>query len=259
MNNITKFAIDFGTHRIKAAYFDSESDTPQLIKLGVDCDAIPALFYVERNSERLYVGEEAERRIQEDPRGAIDLLKIWIPDNTYRQRDGSIREKKIRRNGRQLKPSDLLAYLFKEIQRKTEVKISKDIPLNQVTLTVTAAYSGKERKILEIAAEKTDFKKDAVSYLAEPEAAAIEWTRQIGDTNRSVRDLIVLDCGGGTLDIAYLHRSKTGNFQVRHDERGQLGPKGFRIGGCDIDEELLKTIKNKLPEHEVPTFIQTTI
>ena len=83
MSNITRFAIDFGTHRIKAAYFDSESDTPRLIKLGADCDAIPALFYVERNSERLYVGEEAERKIHVDPRGAVDLLKIWIPDNTY--------------------------------------------------------------------------------------------------------------------------------------------------------------------------------
>ena len=132
---------------------------------------------------------------------------------------------------------------------KIQVEISNDIPLNQVTLTVTAAYSRKERKILEIAAEKANFKKDAVHYLTEPEAAAIEWTRQIGGTKRSVRDLIVLDCGGGTLDIAYLHRSKAGIFQVIRDERGQLDPKGFRIGGCDIDEELLETIGNKLPAH----------
>ena len=248
MNNSATFAIDFGTDRIKAAYFDSESATPRLIKLRADCFAIPALFYVERDSEGLYVGETAERRIQEDPRGGIELLKISIPNNTHWDRDGSVKEKWIRRNGRQLKPSDLLAHLFKELRMRIEAEISSDAPLNRVTLTITAAYSRKESKILEIAAEKTGFKKDAVNYLAEPEAAATEWIRQIGDTEKSVKDLIVLDCGGGTLDIAYLYRSEAGIFKVFRDERGHLSPKGFPIGGCNIDEELLITLRNKLPE-----------
>src|SRR5438128_4423586 len=69
-------AIDFGTSRTKLAYWDPNTGKPELMRLGYHEErSIPSLFYLERGSERILWGYEAEELLADDPAGIIDVLK----------------------------------------------------------------------------------------------------------------------------------------------------------------------------------------
>lgn len=64
-------SIDFGTSRIKSAYFVPGAQQPELLRFGIDVDRsfAPALFYLPKDSDAIQWGDEAEAQIAVDPAG----------------------------------------------------------------------------------------------------------------------------------------------------------------------------------------------
>ena len=147
--------------------------------------------------------------------------------------------------------------LFTEIRTYVEsdrsiVSQEQGPPLS-VVLTTPGFYRLPERKGLKSAAEAAGFK-PPVELLPEPEAAARAWLALGAPENANeYNDVIVLDCGGGTLDWAYLHKGKDGKFH----ENLHLPPDAVdKIGGEDVDKALLtKLLKGRECEN-VPMLLK---
>ena len=198
MNNM--LAIDFGTSRTKAAYFDDRTTRkPQLMRLGRHGEPIPTVFYIEEDGT-IRIGEDAEARIEEkaDAVGVVELLKRKL-------------KKSIWTWNRTEEPEHLLTYLFGELREQ-----ARGIPVfdqrlpSRVRLTVTEKMKGSDQcEILERAARAAGF--EDVEFMLEPVAAARAWVAtkmEMGGKDVLGSDVIVVDCGGGTLDWTYLHRRK---------------------------------------------------
>jgi len=117
---------------------------------------------------------------------------------------------------------DFLAYVREYIEQ-TVVYAS----INSIILTVPAIFGPAQRKDLKDAAKDAGFTK--VELLDEPVAAAIGYCNRCPEQWDGQR-LLVVDWGGGTLDIALVERRAGGELRVQVD---------FVSGLCDIGGEIL--------------------
>ena len=239
MNDL--IAIDFGTSRTKVAYFDGlATNTPQLMEWKRSGgQSIPSIFYVEEDGKTIHIGEAAHDRINRSdskPEGFVEVLKREFKE-------------KIQCWRKPIETVNLLTQLFKEVRElSAEIPVFKQRHPNRVCLTVTNYLGEKEKRILTAAARNAGFRD--VDTVLEAEAAALAWHVDQGSAGT---DLIIVDCGGGTLDLAYLHREKE-VFRVNADVPSTtvLRENELRkpIGGYDVDEALLELVISKLPEKE---------
>ena len=95
-----------------------------------------------------------------------------------------------------------------------------------------------EEGLLREAADEAGFSE--VELVPEPVAAARAWLMETGESADAV---CVLDCGGGTIDWAYLRRDGN-DFRIV----AECPPGGDRhVGGYDVDLELLNQVAEALP------------
>jgi molecular chaperone DnaK (HSP70) len=179
-------AIDFGTTRTKVAYLDS-GGRPELLRFGQDYSPFtPSLFYLPKDGGPIVFGADAERMLEREPSGVVDIPK-------RRRRSHTVRAA----NGRTVAFSDLLLTLFASLREKTgrEIPEFHTAPPTAVTLTVPASFGPTDREAWASAARAAGF--EEVTLIDEPVAAAMAWLRSASSAASSV---IVLDSGGGTVD-----------------------------------------------------------
>lgn len=226
-------AIDFGTMRTKLAYVDPQRNTAELMRLGQDeRPFVPSIFFLDENGCHLF-GDDAAEHLDSDP-------SAFLPRPLKRD----LREENVRAGNRvKAKPKELLTLLFKGLRDRTsEIPCFRDAAPTGVFLTVPAQYGPPDEKILKWAAHEAGFHEDRIKLIIEPVAAAQAWLAEVGGSEDYV---VVLDCGGGTLDWACLQRSEGGRFDLIPD----LPPGGDnRVGGFDIDEELLKVVDDAITD-----------
>jgi hypothetical protein len=218
------------------AYIDSNTGKPELFRIGEDDKPyIPSLFYISNDGDIL-CGDDAMFLGKDDPSGLLDQpLKRSLRESII-----------IAGNGHKTTPKILLQTLFVKLCEKLRhhPDFSNDIE-NKIVLTIPAQYGPSDELLIRDAAVDAGFKDEHITFVYEPIAAAQAW---LNVTNRQSEFLIVLDCGGGTLDWACLKQPKPGIFELVHD----LPPGGDnRIGGYDIDEELYKHMLCNLPQDEM--------
>jgi len=154
-----------------------------------------------------------------------------------------LHERYVYANRRKVTPLTLLTALFKRLREQAgaEVTAFRGTPPGKAVLTVPALYGPMAEKLLREAAQAAGFAE--VELLPEPVAAARAWLLETGETEQEV---VVLDCGGGTLDLAYL-RCQQGEMRLVPEcpHSGDV-----HIGGHDVDLELLRLVREKAEEME---------
>jgi WD40 repeat protein/actin-like ATPase involved in cell morphogenesis len=232
-------AIDFGTSRTKVAYLPAANRAPELMRFTDDeaeRSYLPSLFYVPKEDSPPLFGFAAEAMLEEDPAGVIDSLKRRL------------REAKLRVNGREVSGQALLTALFRHIREQAIMQIAslRQADELEAVLTVPAMFGPAQRDLLRNAALEAGF--TAVGEpVDEPVAAARAW---LADGATATAHLLVMDCGGGTVDWAYLRRDDGGQFRVVPE----VPPGGIeRLGGHDVDEGLVELVERKLAEAGVET------
>lgn len=229
-----RIAIDFGTERTKVAYLPGPGRSPELLRFvheDSERSFVPSLFYLPKESDQILFGFDAEAMLEEDPIGVIDDLKRRL------------HEGRRRANGREATPQAMLVQLFAFLRQHAGLNIPAfdGTPPDEVVLTVPPGFGPAQRDVVKQAALEAGFG-SVVDMIDEPVAAARAWLADGGD---HVDHIVVLDCGGGTVDWAYLRRDETGAIRVA----ANCPPGGIdRLGGRDVDEGLVELVERKLAD-----------
>ncbi len=144
-----------------------------------------------------------------------------------------------------MSPTELLAALLLRIRERVgdEVPAFAGQAPDEVVLTLPAAGSGAGphvEKVLRDAAHEAGFAK--VTLISEPEAAALAYAREVGEQAPEL--LVVLDCGGGTVDWTCLQRQ--GGRLVPMTECPPGGDD--KVGGEYVDDELLAVVRERVDQ-----------
>ncbi|ACF14793.1 Molecular chaperone-like protein [Chloroherpeton thalassium ATCC 35110] len=224
--------IDFGTSRIKAAYWDEEKGEAVMLPLGKRGQLyVPSLFHVGKDG-KIRFGEEAETMLHHDPQGVLENLKLKL-------------DKPIQYipNGTQKKSSELMSLLFKRLieYASREVKCFGGKVPEKLVLTLPSRWDYGD--IYTDALVAAGHKGEKI-FLREPEAAGWAWIAE--EKPQAGEMLVVLDFGGGTVDWATLQVDETGRPKMIPD----LPPGGITAAGAHVDDGLFDEMMKRLSEEQ---------
>ena len=213
--------IDFGTTKTMVSYLNPATGRPELVRLGRDRDSIPTTVHVDEVGAFLF-GEDADDQIEMDTEGYCRAFKLHLGE----------KEAVLPRLG--ITAESLTARFLQHIKDECEQSVFHGDPVSSATITIPVSFSPARKASLKRAAETAGFAK--VSFLPEPEAAGVAFLRD--NPQDKFSRALVLDWGGGTLDIAIISRDADGNIHAdRHCAEGCEG-----MGGEEMDIGLLQNI-----------------
>jgi molecular chaperone DnaK (HSP70) len=153
-----------------------------------------------------------------------------------------------------LQPKDFVpgtARLISELIKRSK---ASDADRKDVVLGVPASFGGVGIRHLREAAKRGAFGENAtyqgISLYPEPLAAARAYMEI------STGNTLVLDYGGGTLDITVMRIKEAGTFDLKRDV---IGIGGFPEGGSEMDHRILKHCLSKAPGSGWQWFQQQTL
>jgi formylglycine-generating enzyme required for sulfatase activity len=225
-------AIDFGTSRIKAAYWDEVKGEAVVLPLGKGGRLyVPSLFHVSKDG-KIRFGDEAEVMLHHDSSGVVENLKLDL-------------DKPIKHvpNGQQVKSGELMALLFRRIIDFGSRQIPSFGGNAPKTLILTLPSRWDYGDIYMDALESIGYKGEKI-VIREPEAAGLAWIEEkkpkVGDM------LVVLDFGGGTVDWACLRIDEKGRPSMIAD----LPSGGITAAGVHVDAGLLDEMMQRISEEQ---------
>lgn len=207
--------IDFGTTKTMAARFDTRSGVARTLRLGRGNDQTPTTIYFEESGQKLF-GDAA------DDEGLTDMPNYATRFKMALGKSGAGRVVR----GKRVPNGELVADFLEHVRRHIESH-SVHLPVHSVVVTVPAMFGPAQYKDLQDAGRQAGF--SDVRLLAEPVAAALGYCNLCPEDWNGQR-LLVVDWGGGTLDIALVERRADGELRV-HDE--------FVCGLDDVGGEIL--------------------
>lgn len=135
----------------------------------------------------ILVGQAARDRLVSHPQSGTAHFKRYM---------GSGRETKL--GNRIYRPEDLSAMVLRSLKADAEAFLG--VPVTEALITVPAYFNDAQRKATKTAGQLAGLKVDHL--LTEPTAAALAYGFATGDEESM---LMVVDLGGGTLDVSLLH------------------------------------------------------
>jgi ribosomal protein L7/L12/actin-like ATPase involved in cell morphogenesis len=207
--------IDFGTTKTMAARFDTRSGVARTLRLGRGNDQTPTTIYFEESGQKLF-GDAA------DDEGLTDMPNYATRFKMALGKSGAGRVVRGKRVPNTELVTDFLAHVRGHIESH-----SVHLPVHSVVVTVPAMFGPAQHKDLQDAGREAGF--SDVRLLAEPVAAALGYCNLCPEEWNGQR-LLVVDWGGGTLDIALVERRADGELRV-HDE--------FVCGLDDVGGEIM--------------------
>ena len=209
----TVFGIDLGTTNTVISYFE---DNKSKILSDGSFKLIPTKIYISSDN-KIYCGNYI-------PIGSKDII------NSFKVEIG--KEYKIIRNNKEYNISSILNIFINHIKSLILKKFPK---LNEIetVITVPSNFSDIQREIIRDAFINNKF--SVIRIINEPSAAALAY----GLNQEGYSKIMVIDTGGGTMDITILERD--GNFfEVLHSE-------GLNdLGGNNFTNIIVEYIVNKL-------------
>ena len=218
--------IDFGTTKTLVAYLNPRENRPETLRLGRGSDFVPTTAAIDARGQ-LFFGDEAEDML-EDPsvaylRGFKMELGSGTPLYMLTQADGSVRH---------LLAQELVTAFLRRLRLEVQEKVFMGGEVREAVITRPVQFSPARCQALKEAALAAGFSK--VILTTEPEAAGLAFCR-LNTAEAFKGNALVIDWGGGTLDIALV--SRQGDRIVRHSE---LTDGDMDIGGERFDERLWK-------------------
>lgn len=212
--------IDFGTTNTLVAYLEGRSESPTLSRLGRGNDSIPTTVHVNSNGKFSF-GDDADDLCEYDLSGYAKAFKLWLGGNRTLKRDDSEKE---------YSAVELTMEFLKHIREKCEQEsLQGHYHLDRAVITIPVSFSPARKADLKRAAQKAGFQE--VILVPEPEAAGKAFCTLCPEEAFKGSALIV-DWGGGTLDLSLVQRTEKG-FKVQ---------KAYSRGDETMGGEVLDTI-----------------
>ncbi|MFR9803806.1 Hsp70 family protein [Pseudonocardia sp. RS010] len=222
-----QLGIDLGTTYSAAAVCRPVGEqwvAPEMVSLSGRRTDVPSVLFVGPDGEVL-VGDAAERRAVTDPDRVVREFKRRVGDSTP-----------VVVGGRAWAPEELCARLVRWIV--DQVADREGGPAERIAVTHPASWGGHK---LELMAEALDEQGLAVTFLAEPQAAALHYAA--GERVAAGSTIAVYDLGGGTFDAAVVRKTDRSHFTL------QGRPEGIeRLGGVDFDQVVFDHVVTGVPD-----------
>lgn len=220
--------IDFGTTKTMVSYLNPATGRAELARLGRDRDSIPTTVHVDEAGAFLF-GEDADDQIETDPEGYCRAFKLHLGE----------KEPVLPRAG---ETAESLSIRFlRHVKEECEQSVFHGGTVDAATITIPVSFAPARKASLKRAAVAAGF--SDISFLPEPEAAGIAFLRD--NPSETFSKALVLDWGGGTLDIAIISRDEDGAIHAdRHCAEGRDD-----VGGEELDRGLLHQLDSHWEEN----------
>jgi hypothetical protein len=220
-----QLGIDLGTTWTAAAFH--RAGRVEIVSLGDRAPTIPSVVFL-RDDGVVLTGDAANRRAITEPARVAREFKRRLGDPTP-----------ILVGGVPYPAEVLTAKLLRWVVDKV-AELEGEAP-DAIALTHPANWGPYKQDLLRQAVRHADLDANAVTLLAEPQAAAIYYASQERVNAGAV--IAVYDLGGGTFDAAVLRKesSAAGGFEILGE------PEGIeRLGGIDFDAAVLAHVNAAL-------------
>ena len=244
------FAIDLGTTYSSAAIFKPGLGKVEVISVQKE-SSIPSVVAV--TEEAVLVGYPALQQIEKNPRYTFYDAKRFIGKKISRDEfevirsrylfDVDVLEGSIRFNLPSTHPLDeMKGFLSPQemssmIIRELKVSVQEYLHsynLNKVVLALPTEFDAEQRKATIEAANLSGLK--VLAVISEPTAAALAYGL---DKESRVESIVVVDLGGGTLDVSLLEKRAATFYTVAIAGNNHLG-------GQDFTDRLAKFVLSKI-------------
>jgi len=225
--------IDFGTTNSCAVYNDAGKEL--VIEAASGQNTMPSVVAVNTDGSYL-VGQSALKRLirgrKEEARYVFTNIKREmgrkVPEGEALEEQMDVDEdlnSVFRGPDGPIAPHVLAAQVLSTIKAAAERRIGKKV--RGAVITIPAGYSPDQIEATYQAAELAGWKRNKITLLSEPEAAAIAYSFDKGQFRR----VLVFDMGGGTLDVVLMDTGA--------DKLTTTGKDGSQwLGGIDFDRRI---------------------
>lgn len=218
--------IDLGTSNSAAAVLRGGRPViiPSAEGISVGGKAFPSYVALTADGQVL-VGEPARRQAVSNPEGTTTAFKRKMG-----------KRENIRLRDRDYSPEQLSAFLLQKIKRDAEAFLGE--PVEKAVVTVPAYFDDNQRAATKDACRIAGL--EVVRLVNEPTAASLAYG--LDRLSEELR-IVVIDLGGGTLDVTIMEFGK-GVFEVKATSGDT------QLGGTDMN--------NRIFEHLVERFQMST-
>jgi molecular chaperone DnaK len=214
--------IDLGTSNSAAAVLRGGRPVtiPSAEGVSLGGKAFPSYVAVTADGQMI-IGEPARRQAVANPEGTATAFK---------RRMG--RRETIRLRDREFSPEQLSAFLLQKIKRDAEAFLGE--PVTQAVITVPAYFDDNQRSATKDAGRIAGL--EVLRLVNEPTAASLAYgLDRLGQELR----IVVVDLGGGTLDVTVMEFGK-GVFEVKATSGDT------QLGGTDMNQRLLAHLADRV-------------
>lgn len=229
MNELS-IGIDFGTTKTLVSFYNETSGKPELIRLGRGRDYIPTSVYIPEEGGFLF-GEDADDEMKS---GAYRHCRA------FKMKLGSSVPVLAFLNGDYYSAKELTRHFLQHIRQRCENEAFMGKKITRAVITKPVLFSPAQCEDLKEAALGAGF--HDVEFVTEPEAAGYAFCT-LCPSEAFNGNALVIDWGGGTLDMALV--SRNGNQVLTHRE---YTAGDMSMGGEVFDDELWKYVNRRLRE-----------
>jgi len=196
--------------------------------------------YVSFSEDEKLVGESAKNQSTMNPKNTVyetkrligrkfsdqvvqDDLKLWSFSVDGDKNDKPLIQVKYKNENKSFHPEEISAMVIQRLKETTESFLGH--PLKKVVITVPAYFNDSQRQATKDAGTIAGL--EVLRIINEPTAAAIAYGLDKTD-DKTEKNILVFDCGGGTHDVSILTLDG-GIFEVK-STGGDT-----HLGGSDID------------------------
>ncbi|GAB1228262.1 hypothetical protein ENUP19_0388G0015 [Entamoeba nuttalli] len=262
--DIFSIGIDLGTTYSSIAYCKSKNNEINIIQDEQNKNQVASWVSLSQlgNNGNTIVGNSAKDDIHSECI-IYDSKRIIGRDESdvnYEDRDNWPFKVKSRNNGRayiecynpqtqgaeEFEPEEISGMILKHLYDKAQMKISNNAITN-VVITVPVDFNDKQRDATLLACQLAGIKN--VTLENEPTAAIVEYKREYPNSLKEGDRVVIIDFGGGTLDVACCKIGSDNNVNVESNGGDQ------DLGGNDFDKVMIDIIKKKV-EKDIPGYYE---
>ena len=227
--------IDFGTTKSVVSYVNPTTGRAETVRLGLETDIVPTSVYKE--NQNLLFGDDAEDVMHINPLQYRRNFKLSLGEDTPILR-GQV-------EGRVLDAEALTAFYLRHLREKCSCPGFVDqTPVERAVITYPVTFALHPAKLEALTRAAKDAGFNNVELMCEPEAAGHAFLKEVG--NNVNGPILVVDWGGGTLDISILSIDERNQIRCLR----QFFKGSDTMGGECIDRLLLDYAKNRYAEEK---------
>lgn len=222
--------IDFGTTKSVVSWVNPTTGRAETVRLGRENEIVPTSVYKE--NQNLLFGDDAEDVMRVNPLQYRRNFKLSLGENTPILR-GQVED-------RVLDAEALTAFYLRNLREKCSCPGFVDqTPVERAVITYPVTFALHPAKLAALTRAAKDAGFNNVELMCEPEAAGHAFLKEVG--SNSNKPILVVDWGGGTLDISILSIDERNQIRCLR----QFFKGSDTMGGECIDRLLLDYAKNR--------------